>query len=414
MKKLIRNNKGFTLVELLIAGGIAGGIALVAVTSLRNTRQASNITVVASESSTLKSLIAAQLVNPQGCKKTFPTDTLIVRNNIQIFSSGGAVVVKPGSTFGPAKEFSITDISSSSVPGSNILKLKVDYTLKANLDKVSKKRLYTFTLDLFINKNTAGDKITGCYIDMTGATRKAVAASCKGYEGPPETQSGASYNENDGLYGTCTHDLPEVRNAAGAKVASNLCPPGQYLKNVKSEYNSALPKNTVVLECKTFSVGPCPDWSYVNKVNGTTGAAECVSLAQFYSSGQVLTTLAGRTPTTYVGITLNCPDADQVLRSIRTDGSLECIPKHIETICAANQYVYDIQKIDKNTFQGVCKDFVKLAGCPAGKYLQAAQSDGSPAAVGGCVDQTIPASCGPTEVMIGLNVNGTAKCKVNN
>lgn len=413
MKKLIRNHKGFTLVELLIAGGLVGGIALIAMNSLKTTRQASNIAVVASESSTLKSLIAAQLVNPQGCKKTFPTDTLIARNNIQIFSSGGAVVAKPGSIFGPAKEFSITDISSSSVAGSNILKLKVDYALKANLDKVSKKRSYSFTLDLFINKNTAGDKIIGCYIDFTGATRKAVEYSCKGDAGPPETQSGASYDPNAGLYGTCTHELPEVRNDAGVKVASNLCPPGQYLKNVKSEYNSALPKNTVVLECKTFSVGPCPAWSYVNKVNGTTGAAECISLAQFYNSGQVLTTLAGKTPTTYVGVTLDCPDADQVLRSIKTDGTLECIPKHIETVCGPNQYVYDIKKIDSSTFQGVCKDFVKLAGCPAGKYLQAVQSDGSPAAVGGCVDQVIPASCGASEVMTGLNANGTAKCLTN-
>jgi type II secretory pathway pseudopilin PulG len=413
MKKLIRNHKGFTLVELLIAGGIAGGIALVAVTSLRNTRQASNITVVGSEASTLKSLIAAQLVNPQGCKKTFPTDTLIVRNNIQIFSSGGAVVAKPGSTFGPAREFSITDISSSSVAGSNILKLKVDYSLKATLDKVSKKRAYSFNLDLFINKDSTGNKITGCYIDIAGATRKAVEYSCKGFEGPPETQSGASWDPNAGLYGTCTHDLPEVRNAAGVKMVSNLCPAGQYLKNVKSEYNSALPKNTVVLECKTFSVGPCPAWSYVNKVNGTTGAAECVSLAQFYSSGQVLTTLAGKTPTTYVGITLDCPDADQVLRSIKLDGTPECIPKHIETTCGANEYVYDIKKIDSSTFQGVCKPFVKLAGCPGGQYLQAVQSDGSPAAVGGCVDQVIPASCGPNDVMTGLNANGTAKCLTN-
>lgn len=412
MKKLISNNKGFTLAELVIAGGLVSIVALVAVTSLKNTRQASNITVVASEASTLKSLIVAQLVNPQGCQKTFPVGTPVVRNNIQIFSSGGAVVAGPGSTLGPTKEFSIRDISSTSASGSNVLKVKVDYDLKASLDKAGK-RSYSFTLDLFVNKNEAGDKIDGCFIDIAGATRKAVKYSCKGLPGPPETESGATYDPNEGLYGTCTHNLPEVRNAAGVKVISNLCPTGQYLKKVTVENPPGFPKNAVILECKPFAIGPCGPWSYVNKVNGTTGAAECVSLSQFFNSGQVITTLAGKVPTVYAAITLNCTVADQVLRSINPDGSLECIPKHIETLCGPNQYVYDITKIDNNTFQGKCKDFVKASGaCPAGQYLQTVQSDGA-APIGGCVSQVIPASCAATEVMIGLNANGTAKCVVN-
>lgn len=412
MKKLIRNNKGFTLAELVMAGGLVSVVALVALTSLKNTRQASNITVVASEASTLKSLIVAQLVNPLGCQKTFPPNTPIVRNNIQIFSSGGAVVAGPGTTLGPAREFSITDISSSSASGSNVLKVKVDYALKATLDKAGK-RSYSFTLDLFVNKNTAGDQITGCFVDIAGATRKAVAASCKGLPGPPESQSGATYDPADGLYGTCTHTLPEVRNAAGVKEVSNLCPAGQYLKSVKVENTPGFPKHAVVLECKPFSIGPCGAWSYVNKVNGTTGAAECVSLSQFFSAGQVITTLAGRVPTAYAAITLDCTSPDQVLRSINTDGSLECIPKHVETLCGANQYVYDIVKIDDETFEGKCKSFVKASGpCPAGQFLQTVQSDGA-APPGGCVAQTIPATCAAAEVMIGLNANGTAKCVVN-
>jgi Tfp pilus assembly major pilin PilA len=402
MKRLIRNNKGFTLAELVIAGGIVGVIALVAVTSLKNTRQASNITVVASEASTLKSLIVAQLVNPVGCRNTFPANVPITRSNIQIISSGGAIVAQKDLAFGPTKEFSIIDISSSSAVGSNILKLKVDYDLKASLDKVSKKRSYSFDIDIFVNKNAAGTVITGCYIDIAGSTRKAIENSCVG--------NGAAYVAADGLYGTCTHTLPEVRNSSGIVMGTGLCPSGEYLKNVTSESSP----NKVVLECRPFAVGPCGPWSYINKVNGTTGVADCVSLSTYFAPGRVITTINSNTPT-YLAVDLNCTHPDQVVRSINADGTPECIPKHIETICPANQYVYDVVKISSTVFEGKCKAFEKkTAGpCPAGQYLQTVYSDGS-VPVGGCVVQTIPANCPVGQVITGFNSDGTAKCVVNN
>lgn len=407
MKSLIRNNRGFTLAELVIAGGIAGVIGLVAVTSLKHTRQASNIVVVASEASTLKSLIVAQLINPLGCRKTFPPGTAIARSDVQILSSGGAVVAKKGLAFGPTREFSITDIVTSSVSGSNILKIKVGYDLKASLDKAGKigagKRKYEFDVDLFVNKSDDGLSITGCFIDIAGAARKAIKLSCQG--------GGATHDEAAGLYGTCTHSLPEIRNDAGVKV-TDLCPTGQYLKKVEIETTGTPPKNNVILQCQPLKIGPCGPWSYVNKIGGSDGGpADCVSLSTYFKPGEVLATVSIE-PLTYMAIKIDC-GVDQVLRKIKNDGKQDCIPKHIETLCGNNQYVYEIERRGDGTFEGKCKNFENLTGaCPSGKFLQTVNSDGS-YPTGGCVDQALPASCPVGQVMTGLYPNGTAKCVPN-
>jgi Tfp pilus assembly major pilin PilA len=401
----MRNNKGFTLAELIVAGGIAGMIGLVAVTSLRNTRQASNILVVASESTTLKSLIVAQLANPEACKKTF-ADKLIERPDLEILAASGAVIAKKGQVFGPTKEFSITEISSTSAAGSNTLKIKVAYVLKASLDKASKKKSYDFDIDIFVNK--AGTKITGCYIDITGAIKKAIKLSCEGV--------GVVYDETDGLYGSCTHSLPEIQNKDGVVVPTGLCPKGQYLKRVTLNENPALPlNNKVILQCKPFAIGPCGDYAYVNKIGGTENAADCVSMSTLFGQGKVLSTVKNGANTDYISVDLNCTTDDKVVRKIdKTTGLVQCIPKHIKTDCPAGYYVHDVDVTDKDDIKINCKKFSVLAACPANTYLQSALSDGSPGpAPGGCVPQVLPnAHCPVGQVIWGIDSNGYAICRV--
>lgn len=402
MIKLFKNNKGFTLAELMVAAGIAGAIGLVAVTTLKNTKQASNIMVVSSEASTLKSLIAAQLINPNSCRLTFPVNTPVVRTTgVEIKAANGVVIAKAGQLFGPTREFSITNISTTSVATSSILKIKVDYGLKATVDKPGK-RNYSFDIDVFVNKNAA-NQITACFLDIAGATKKAVEGSCRGL--------GAVYNAAVLPFGSCTHSLPEIRNEAGVKMPTNLCPQGQYLQRIYSETNP----NKIILQCKSFAVGPCGQWSFINKINNSTGVADCVTLSSLYTTpGRVMTTKSSN-PLIYEAVELNCTDANEVLRGLKADGSLDCIPKHVPKVCPADQYVYDVTKTGPGTFDVNCKPFTKASAssCPNGQYLQAINSDGT-IPVGGCVAQVLPnATCPSGNVMIGINSSGVGICQVN-
>jgi hypothetical protein len=357
--------------------------------------------VVSSEASTLKSLIAAQLINPTSCRLTFPPNTPVKRTSgVEIKSSNGAVIAKEGQLFGPTREFSITKIATDSVAtNSSILKITVDYGLKAKLDKAGK-RNYSFDIDIFVNKNAA-NQITACFLDTAGATKKAVEGSCRGL--------GAVYDATVLPFGTCTHNPPEIRNEAGVKMPTNLCPQGQYLQRIYSETNP----NKIILQCKTFAVGPCGQWSYINKINDSTGVADCVTLSSLYTAGTVITTRSNKAEI-YDAVDLNCPTSDLVVRSLKTNGMPDCIPKHIPKECPTDQYVYDVKQTGPDTFDVLCKPFTKISAssCAIGEYLQAINSDGT-IPPGGCVAQTLPATCASGQVMIGLTSIGNAICQAN-
>lgn len=409
MKKLVNNNRGFTLAELVVAGGIATVIGVLAFSSLRTTRQASNITVIGSESSTLKSLIVAQLANPESCQKTFPSSTTplvttpVTRlSGVEIRSGMGVVVVKEGLTFGPLKEFSITKISTSSPNlASNILKIRVDYAIRAELDKSGKKAKF-FEIEIFVNKDPATRlNVIGCFADVAGAVRRAVEQGCKG--------QGAVYNAAAGTYGTCTHVLPRIQNATGSTVYTTLCPAGQYLQEVKNDANN------VIFTCRPFTVPACTgnSWTYIKELAAGTGQPNCISLSTWFPVGTVFATLSTKPAPIYRPIDLNCGDSnDLVLRSVRTDYSLDCVPKQINQGCPVDQYIQDIIVNSNHTYSLVCKELTKSnssTACPNGQYLKKVNANGNfPADA--CGYPVIPATCATNSVMQAIDSAGNAVC----
>lgn len=409
MNKIKKN--GFTLVEMMVATGLVGIITIATYSSLKTSKQASNITVIGAEVSTLKSLIAAQLANPVACSKTFPYNTAVTRTNVNILNTVGGIVARRDQNFGEHNEFKITNISTSSAAiTSNILKIKVDYEIRANVSKAGK-RNNSFELDIFVNKNSTGNLIAGCFADIAGSTRKAIKDSCIG--------PGAIYSETDGTYGSCTHHLPEVRSASGAVIAptpTSICPVGQYLKQVDTPENSPATANKkTIFQCVTLAIGPCPAYSYIKNINPSTGAADCVKLSDLYASGKVLGARSGKVPT-YVAVSIICPDKE-VLRAINADGSPNCMPQQIDgtkvdQMCGVNEVIWDVTMSNSdNTYKINCKKFTNVEnGCGTDLYLQKINPDGT-IPTGGCAPLTIPARCtGASQVMIGLDSNGNALC----
>ena len=402
MKKIINNNKGFTLTELVVAGGIATVIGVIAFSSLRTTRQASNITVVGSEVSTLKSLMVAQLANPDSCKKTFPTDTLVERaSGVQIIAASNAVLVREGLTFGPVKEFSVTNISTTSPNlASNILKIKVDYDFKESLDRAGKKAK-SFEIEIFVNKDTATrTKINGCFSDMSGVVRRAIEQGCKG--------QGAVYDPGAGQYGTCTHILPVMRDSGGT-VYTSLCPAGQYLKAVETQASN------LVFTCAPFSVPICPggDWTYIREIAAGTAQPNCITLSTYFPTGTVFGTRVGNAPTVYRPVTLACTDPDYVLRKLNDDYTLDCVPKQINQGCPVDEYIKDIIVNANHTYSLDCEPMPKTntsSACPAGQFLRKVNANGNfPADA--CAAPVIPATCPVGQVIVAIDTNGVATCQ---
>nr|BDT30082.1 hypothetical protein BHI3_35480 [Bacteriovorax sp. HI3] len=426
MKKLVKNISGFTLVETLIAAGVAGAIGLIVVTMMSNSRKMVNTTLVASESSFLKNQVIAYVSTPEICMRNFNGKTIgtvasptsytalsrrLPNNTISNFLEVNKSYGQAKNAAGGSDLLTVRSIATSLSPDkANIMNLTVKYDILNTVKQNNNKTSDSFTIEIFIGKDEATKTlVTSCFTDTAKMIRDAVRASCK-----PDAGGTVTYNPDVMPYGECMHHRIVVKNAAGNVVptatlpAQTLCPPNQFLAEVViapgTTSSTSTTPGTITYQCKTLTLNaPCAAGSFLKGID-PNGNSICVSLASIVDpmpDGFIITTTTGG----YVAADLNC-DTDYVLKSYSSSGKV-CVPKTITQNCPApNQYVTEV-RADGSV---VCSSFPKRAtACPSGQYIKQVNADGSIAA---CGTPVLPAAtCADQRyVMTAIDSNGNPTC----
>lgn len=399
MKSILKSNSGFSLMEVVIAAGVAGIVGLVAVSFLRTNEKSINRVIETTESSFIKNLIIGNMSNPASCNNTFamPTPQLINRASLTLFNKNAQAFLAPGQQISESRGtgtgsvkniFTINTISSAAIAGTDkALRLSINYTIANTLVRDSKKVAKNFEVDVYIQRNAAGTSVTSCFIDTAEMIKKAIANSCKG--------NAAVY---DAGANTCTHNVQFTGTQVTAGGALGTCPAGQFLKR------SVTASGVTNFTCMAYTTAApnCTSGTFMNGVNAD-GTPNCVAFATlFNTTGMVISATA----TGYQALNFNCadlPDGTQmVLRRYSSSGN-DCVPKVIQKTCNAYEYISDVDSSGNVT----CKPFTKnpSGACPAGTYARSVNADGSIPA-GGCQAMTLPATCGAGYVINAIGSDG--------
>lgn len=424
MLKKLKNNSGFTLVEMIVAAGLSSIIVFVAYTALKDSKGVVHTSVVAGEATFIKNQLIAHLGDPEVCNANFEGQD-ITRVNIpslfrrqrvtgvpDTFTNVNFVALNQSYGESAVNTITVTNIRTAltllqaapPVYNNKSMTVTVDYNIRNSLKRSSGKTNSSVSIEVAIARDTTGLKVKSCFADVAGMIKSAIEYSCEG--------NGATFDTNAGTYGTCTHNRLEVLNEASA-VVTPICPAGQFLYEVTSTKGTtglpvtAASAGVTRYRCRTFStITPsCASGEFMKGVNAN-GSPSCVAISTFLASipnGSAISTIPGG----YQKVTMNCATTDEVLRRIDSSGNPVCVHKVIVGSCPVDNYITGINTNGTPT----CAKFPKNAAtCPAGYYLKNVNSDGSIPA-GGCAQLTINANCpGANDVMTAIDSAGNATC----
>lgn len=407
MKKLLRSNSGFTLVETIVAAGVASVIGFIAYTNLKTSQDIGTKIVVDSEVNYLKNLIISTMSSPIACENTFKNSTLGLNDAVQIKDKSGVIIVQAGNNIssGTKEILTITKVSSiASANSKNNLIVTVEYDLSSKLGKAATTKLKNaFNVNVTVQLDSTLTTIESCLVDTAMLLREAVKASCQN----DDTGKGAQYTAYEDLsaaekitypYGKCNHDIAFVDPATTRTVLSTTsigtqvktCPTGYFLNSVVTPGIGAN-KGITEYRCSRISTAPiCPAGSFLKTII-STGVATCESFASSIPlalsgpmpTGSAITLNAGG----YKGVPLNCSTVDQVLKRLNpSTGAPECIPKIIVQMCPAGEFVSAVDAAGNVS----CLAAPTGTSCPGGQYVMAVTSSGAVS----CGAATLPGSCG--------------------
>lgn len=409
MKNLLKNKLGFTLVELMMAAGLAGGVGLIAYSTLKSSQDVGTATLLSSESTYLKSMVISNLSNPAACEATFGGASVAPTSNVIIKDKKGKEILKVAQEFGTENRtlLTVTGIRSAASPNTmNSLTVSVDYEVNATVKKISKKTKYSFNVIVFINRDPAtNNTVANCMVDTAQLLNDAVAASCKGgaanYIPPAVPAVAGDLFPN----GRCVHDLsiswnvPTVQKFTVTSAATQPCPEGQFLASVTTPSAGAT-QGITNFECKPVNVAPaCAAGSYLKSLSA--GVSTCVSFSSLFdtlTAGKgIMVDTAPSSLTGYKIVNLTC-GTDEVMDYLKSDGTPNCVPKVIIHTCPFGQYVAYVDN-QKNV---VCKTVTGRPSCPGGQYVKQVNSDGSLV----CGSIVFSGTCGPTQAINAVDSNG--------
>lgn len=420
MKSLFKNKFGFTLVEIMVTLGIAGGIGLMAYGLLSTSRKTVNTNIATHEISFLKNQVIAFISMPENCMLNFNNQIIGTAATPTSYTSlirkqgNGTTIpfIEQNRSYGQnagQNAVTVNQIRTSlSTTKANIMNIRVDYQILAGLKVETTKKTDFFTVEVFIGKDAAtGLRVASCFTDTAKMIQDAVRLSCN----PSGTANGVvTYNGSVLPYGECVRHNIETRNEANTVQATNVCPPNQFLVKTSNSNGTAGGTTTpgkITYECKTVTLNSsCPAGSYLKEID-VNGAAVCVTVASLLASmtdSYVVSTTTGG----YVAQNLNCP-AGQVLQKFNNTTGKVCVPKTIANTCPADQYVYQIDA----SGNAQCRAITKTAtACPGGTYVRSVDANG---AITNCSALTLPgAVCsGANQVMIAIDSFGNSTCATN-
>lgn len=343
MLNLLRNKSGLGLVEVLMAAGIAGGIALTVAKLSQDANRVTKTTETNNEINMFINDVAYTLSDKASCLATVPAGTAANGASIpdikKVVNGVSTTTYKlfntaPGNNKYGNNSFSLASISTEKDPDNKVyLAIKITrHNAVVNGAKEIEKRI-----PLKVVFDGTGNNIASCYSDTDNIIAAAAEAACKG--------NSARW---DAATGECYHDtFPDP---------TNVCPAGQAFKEVSTTGGS------VRILCQPIQTEThCAVGSFIDgfKADGTPA---CQSLP--CSPGQLIRKTA--TGVQCIDIP-NCPEGSTLMGD--TTAGFKCI----NATCGPNQYLSSIN----SNGGSYCKEMPTGAPCGTGQYVKQINADGS-------------------------------------
>lgn len=408
MNKILKNNLGFTLTEIMVGVGIMGVIATVIMNFQKQAVDTTKDLVIDSEINTMLQSVASQLNRKEVCELNFKGKPVVQASITKILQRTTAGIdVNILSTVAPdnkySNEITITAISTSNGSLANQLNLNVSYQVRSRAAQT-----LTVPINYYLDSGTGN--ILSCYSDLQFMLRKAVEYACQG--------NGARYIPPTGSgIGSCEHEV-ELRDQVGTvvNVSANsfLCPVGQFLQKIQDGTCSVAPNtNTTSTACTAasgvwspkmvFRCGSinstCNAWEYLKGYNAD-GTPQCQDLRQlFATSGFIAINTSG----TFVAYNISCA-SNEILRGINADGSPNCVNPEYNQNCPAGRYSTGVDGSGNIT----CATPSASSACSGGTpFIKSINNNG----VVTCQSGAPGGSCSPGSTVInGIDGSGNVTC----
>lgn len=197
LNQKIKNNKGFTLVEVIIAAGLIAGLSLVMMNIFKQQNFTQKKTESSFELSTIQQSINQTLLNEKACINTFAAvgDIRSATSLPRIRSSTGAILYQVGNTYNNLVRITAIDIKNvvinpNPVPagtrGNGDLEIDVKFQrtskILANLGNTSS----TWNYKIRVEVNSA-HVVTSCYSALQSAIDTSKRLTCESIGGVFDT-----------------------------------------------------------------------------------------------------------------------------------------------------------------------------------------------------------------------------------
>lgn len=195
MKKIKLDNKGFTLVEILVAAGLMGILAVVMMNIFKQQTFSQKKTEAGFELSTLQQSINTTLLNAQACTNTLTVIPNIAVPNLtltQIRDQANNVQFQTGVSYGNLVEIETIRLvnvvyPTASVPTKRYGTLDIQFNFKKTSKVLENTNINSRTnFKVNIETDLAG-RVTNCYSALENAVDTAKVESCQAIGGTFDT-----------------------------------------------------------------------------------------------------------------------------------------------------------------------------------------------------------------------------------
>lgn len=334
MKKLLKNAVGFGLVEVLMAAGLAGGIALTVAKLSQDANRVTKTTETNNEINMMMNDVAYILSDKANCNASIPSGTAANGANItqirRVVSGTPQVVYSAGSQYGN-NTFTISSMSTERIGATNDVRLVLNILRNNKVTTGSK----TITKRIPLKAVLAGANIDSCFSDTENIITAAAQAACQG--------NSARW---DAAAGECHHDIV---------LSPATCPDGQAPKQID------LTGGTATFTCQPISTTTCPAGQYQTGFNAA-GTPICASIPCGVNQ---LIRKTGTDTFACIDVPVTCA-MNQVLK--QESGAFVCR----DAYCPANQYLRGFS----STGAADCRA-LPTGTCPTDQYVTQVNPDGS-------------------------------------
>lgn len=375
-----KNNRGFTLIEIMVSIGIFGSLFLVVSNLQKSSQKTNKDLLVNGEVNKLIQLVSTQLSRQEVCLANFSNQT-IVRSLGSVVDQRGVAIITANQSYGD--ELSIGAITSANGTIANQMNLTINYTAKGNPNP----KKFIVPINVFLDSGTG--LIKSCYSDLQTLLRLAVQYSCQG--------NGARWIAGVGSgIGSCEHEV-ELRTAANGVQApaagAFICPAGQFIQQI----DVGTTAGKWIFRCSNVSLGCTNPWEYLKGID-SSGNPICTDIRTLFATTGFMVIQSG----VFQAFPITCP-AGQILQTISGAGGVNCVNPNFNYTCPVNKYVKGINadgSVD-------CQYSNNSNTCAAGStYIKSIDAAGNVT----CGSGAPPNSCASNQYISGIDGSGNVIC----